>query len=154
MCSRKWNVQNFSKDNIIFIFNPQCNLSLYTIFSFKTHLLNSAVFITAVTSSLERLKPSLRTVFPSELVLATTPDSKVDQHLADILSDHKNHQRATHIAEVNPASTPPPSSSSSYGVDYEGGLKDAVKVLISYMYTIIHFAYQFPHITSYHPFHY
>lgn len=88
------------------------------------------MFVTAVTSSLERLKPSLRTVFPSELVLAPIPDSQVDQHLADILSGHNNHQSATCITEYNPSSTPPLSSSSSYGVDYEEGLKDAVKVLI------------------------
>lgn len=91
------------------------------------------MFVTAVTSSLERLKPSLRTVFPSELVLASIPDSQVDQHLADILSDHNNH-RATHITEYNPASTPPLSSSSSYGVDYEGVLKDAVKVHLIHVY--------------------
>lgn len=112
------------------------------------------MFVTAVTSSLERLKPSLRTVFPSELVLATIPDSQVDQHLADIISDHNNHQTATHITEKDSASTPPLSSSSSYGVDYEGGLKDAIKVPISYMYTIIRFAYQFPYATAYHPLHY
>ena len=111
------------------------------------------MFVTAVTSSLERLKPSLRTVFPSELVLAPIPDSQVDQHLADILSDHNNHERVTYITEYNPASTPPLSSSSSYCLDYEGGLKDAVKVLISYMYSGIHFTHKSPCTTSFHPFH-
>ena len=109
---------------------------LYThYFSFQTHLLNSAVFVTAVTSSLERLKASLRTVFPSELVLDTIPDNHVDQHLTDMLFDHNYHQKATHYAINNSVSVP----SSSSGADYEAGLKDAVKVLIRYMYAGIHF---------------
>ena len=136
-----------------------CNhLPLYPIYSFKTHLLNSAVFVTAVTSSLERLKASLRTVFPSELVLDPIPDSLVDQHLTDMLSDHNNHLKATHISGYSYPSTPLPpsssSSSSSTNVDNTAGLKDAVKVLILCIHTGIYLRINNSFITCHYPSHY
>lgn len=98
--------------------------------------MNSAVFATAVTSSFDRLKTSLRTVFPSELVLDPIPDNHVDQHLEAMLSAYNYHQKATHMLGCNSTILPPPSSSSTSNslnsdggdIDYEAGLKDAVKV--------------------------
>ena len=97
--------------------------------------MNSAVFITAVTSSFDRLKTSLRSVFPSELVLDAIPDNHVDQHLEAMLSAHNQYQKATHMLGYNSFILPPPSCSTSNSlnsgcgdVDYGAGLKDAVKV--------------------------
>lgn len=141
----------YSEDNcIIFIFSTLLDLYYYylscTIYSFKTHLLNSAVFVTAVTSSLERLKASLRTVFPSELVLDPIPDNHVDQHLAAMLTAHNHHQQATHTSGCNSSILPPPSSTSNtlnsddgdVDYDYDAGLKDAVKVTFSHLLLHMH----------------
>ena len=100
--------------------------------------MNSAVFVTAVTSSLERLKASLRTIFPSELVLDPIPDNHVDQHLAAMLTAH--NQQATHTSGCNSSILPPPSSTfntlnsdgGDVDDDYDTGLKDAVKVRSSH----------------------
>lgn len=109
-------------------------------YSFKTHLMNSAVFVTAVTSSLERLKASLRTIFPSELVLDPIPDNHVDQHLAAMLTAQNHNQQATHTSGCNSSILPPPSSTfntlnsdgGDVDYDYDTGLKDAVKVRSSH----------------------
>lgn len=53
--------------------------------SFKAHLLNSAVLVTTVTRTADRLKPALRGLFPSELFLTPTPEEYVSKYARDLL---------------------------------------------------------------------
>jgi hypothetical protein len=76
--------------------------------SFKEHLANCCVLVSTVTRNLNRLKPALRALFPSEISLSPHPESRVDQYVDDALSnllsgkrDRKNIQATEPISHEN-----------------------------------------------------
>lgn len=57
--------------------------------SFRDHLVNSMVLVTAATRTTDRIKKNLRTLFPSDLSLIPISDTRIDQYINTNLTRQK-----------------------------------------------------------------